>query len=280
MYKKRDGFTLAELLIVVAIIAVLTAIAIPVFSGHLEKSRQATDLANIRAAYASANALAISSPDQIGRVTTGPMKHTGDFTKIDNAQIGQFIADSCGTNKIVKGYPITVVFNAKENKLEFEFGWDDGSIGTHISDTDREKINSIDPEDVIKKHVIIEPGENYNTNLPLIVAKGNYGKGTQLMLGHFEQSDYSTNVYQEVFTGEKTAEFGVASEDIVEYDRIVTRKSYIDNNAADLNAPDNIKETEYLSKNYFKWDGKGWLVAEATDDGSDPVWKKVNLWRQ
>ena len=50
--KKSKGFTLAELLIVVAIIAVLVAIAIPVFASQLEKSREATDMANIRAAYA------------------------------------------------------------------------------------------------------------------------------------------------------------------------------------------------------------------------------------
>ena len=49
----KKGFTLAELLIVVAIIAVLVAIAIPVFSSQLEKSREATDLANIRSAYAT-----------------------------------------------------------------------------------------------------------------------------------------------------------------------------------------------------------------------------------
>ena len=48
----KKGFTLAELLIVVAIIAVLTAIAIPVFTSQLEKSREATDAANIRSAYA------------------------------------------------------------------------------------------------------------------------------------------------------------------------------------------------------------------------------------
>jgi type IV pilus assembly protein PilA len=48
----KKGFTLAELLIVVAIIAVLVAIAIPVFTAQLEKSREATDVANIRSAYA------------------------------------------------------------------------------------------------------------------------------------------------------------------------------------------------------------------------------------
>ena len=52
MKQNRKGFTLAELLIVVAIIAVLVAVAIPVFSAQLEKSREATDVANIRSAYA------------------------------------------------------------------------------------------------------------------------------------------------------------------------------------------------------------------------------------
>ena len=49
----NKGFTLAELLIVVAIIAVLVAIAIPVFTTQLEKAREATDKANVRSAYAS-----------------------------------------------------------------------------------------------------------------------------------------------------------------------------------------------------------------------------------
>ena len=54
--KNREGFTLAELLIVVAIIAVLVAISIPIFNSQLEKAREATDVANIRAAYAEASA--------------------------------------------------------------------------------------------------------------------------------------------------------------------------------------------------------------------------------
>ena len=47
----NNGFTIAELLIVVAILGVLVAISMPVFSGHLEKSRETVDLANVRSAY-------------------------------------------------------------------------------------------------------------------------------------------------------------------------------------------------------------------------------------
>ena len=65
MNKKNNkkGFTLAELLIVVAIIAVLVAIAIPIFTTQLEKSREATDQANVRSAYADVMAQYLTNAD-------------------------------------------------------------------------------------------------------------------------------------------------------------------------------------------------------------------------
>ncbi len=50
--KNSKGFTLMEMLIVVAIIAVLVAVMIPTMTSALEKSREAADLANTRSAYA------------------------------------------------------------------------------------------------------------------------------------------------------------------------------------------------------------------------------------
>ncbi len=52
MKKNTKGFTLAEVLIVVAVIAVLVAISIPVFTSQLHKARVAADWANVRAYYA------------------------------------------------------------------------------------------------------------------------------------------------------------------------------------------------------------------------------------
>ncbi len=54
--KNKQGFTLMEMLIVVAIIAVLVAIAIPVYNAQMHKAKVAADMANVRAYYAELQA--------------------------------------------------------------------------------------------------------------------------------------------------------------------------------------------------------------------------------
>ena len=51
--KKLDGFTLSELLIVVAIIGVLVSISIPLFQNKLKRSAEVVNKANIRTARAA-----------------------------------------------------------------------------------------------------------------------------------------------------------------------------------------------------------------------------------
>ena len=67
--KNSKGFTLMEMLIVVAIIAVLVAVMIPVMTNQLERSREAADAANIRAAYAEVMSAALVGTDDNTDVT-------------------------------------------------------------------------------------------------------------------------------------------------------------------------------------------------------------------
>ena len=66
MFKKlnKKGFTLAELLVVVAIIGVLVAISIPIFTSQLRKAKVATDQANARAGKAAAVAAALEAQSE------------------------------------------------------------------------------------------------------------------------------------------------------------------------------------------------------------------------
>ena len=85
--RTKKGFTLAELLIVVAIIAVLVAIAIPIFSAQLEKSREATDLANIRSAYAEVVAAAIVADQAEEVVAKVSLKQQQDAWQTNNGSV-------------------------------------------------------------------------------------------------------------------------------------------------------------------------------------------------
>lgn len=50
--KRQNGFTLMEMLIVVAVIAVLAAVAIPTISKSVHRSQEMADVANVRAYFA------------------------------------------------------------------------------------------------------------------------------------------------------------------------------------------------------------------------------------
>ena len=97
--KKREleargykGFTLMEMLIVVAIIAILVAIAIPVFTSQLNRAKVEADVANMRSGYASV-AVEVMTDTTIGG--TGTVSY---HLKAD----GSVTNDATDTNNLFK----------------------------------------------------------------------------------------------------------------------------------------------------------------------------------
>lgn len=66
--KRREGFTLVELLIVVVIIGILVSISIPIFTAQMHKAKVAADWANLRAYYAEIQADYMSTQKQNPKV--------------------------------------------------------------------------------------------------------------------------------------------------------------------------------------------------------------------
>ena len=99
--KKEEGFTLAELLIVVAIIAVLVAVSIPIFTSQLEKSRESADIANLRAAKAAAVTLYLGGQDLKGSTITS------DSEVYYDAQAGVLVSNSDAVKGYLKGTSVS-----------------------------------------------------------------------------------------------------------------------------------------------------------------------------
>ena len=90
MKQNKNGFTLMEMLIVIAIIAVLIAVAIPVFASQLEKAREATDLANVRSAYAKVSTEALLGNSE-ATVTVDLKQKQADWQSLDPVNIGGIV---------------------------------------------------------------------------------------------------------------------------------------------------------------------------------------------
>ena len=150
--KSSKGFTLMEMLIVVAIIAVLVAIAIPTFTTSLNNARLATDQANIRSGYAAAMARVLTehitteglvnpglpddetyyllpdgtvkTMDELGGQTANVYKTKGTLNDADGVIIAGY-----KFTKWEKGVDVTYSFTHANNNVLISVGGRPGSNG-------------------------------------------------------------------------------------------------------------------------------------------------------
>lgn len=110
----KRGFTLSELLIVVAIIGVLVAISIPIFTSQLHKAEVATDIANLRGFYTQLQADYIETEKEDTDIThdygISAEKHT-EYTDLQGNTIKLKDGYFAGTWIEGKGYSIAYYCN-------------------------------------------------------------------------------------------------------------------------------------------------------------------------
>lgn len=110
----KKGFTLIEMLVVIAIIAILVSIVIPVVGDSTEKARESKDAANIRAAITEATAKGVS---------TG---NNADSTAVSITQTGSWdhVKDISGKTPptAAKGQTVTVKYTVSDGTISFTVG--------------------------------------------------------------------------------------------------------------------------------------------------------------
>lgn len=130
MKKKVKGFTLVELIVVIAIIGVLASILVPSMMGFVRKSKYATANANAKEIFNSLKVSATNAYVATGR-TNCPEAAKGQtiskqylrdtYNKLDDAQKAEMSVDLNGYFGVVydsEGYPTMVAWAKSNNDNE------------------------------------------------------------------------------------------------------------------------------------------------------------------
>lgn len=119
--KNKKGFTLMEMLIVVAIMVILVAVSIPVFTNQLDNAKKTTDNANIRAAkQAMLTEYMINQHEWVAGTT--------DTIRYYNAETGTLATSDTGIEAYGQGTTTNDLgTNSKDAILKLEMEVDEGA---------------------------------------------------------------------------------------------------------------------------------------------------------
>ena len=109
MFKKNGGFTLVELIVVIAILAILAGVAVPMYSGYINKANEAADMTQLDALKTAAIATATSN-DPTAVVASIEVTSAG-VVKIN----GDPISDTDGSELTIRALPLDLTKLANVN---------------------------------------------------------------------------------------------------------------------------------------------------------------------
>jgi prepilin-type N-terminal cleavage/methylation domain-containing protein len=122
---QKSGFTLTELLVTIAIIAVLSGIAVPVSLSLLEKSRQATCIGNLRQIGVGLQMYLGDNNDHLPELAIGRTSKTSDVPVLETVLSGYVESED--------------VFHCPSDKKEFResgcsYNWNITQNGRRINE--------------------------------------------------------------------------------------------------------------------------------------------------
>ena len=113
-FRNKKGFTLVEMLIVVAIIAILVVVSVPLIGNSLDKAREAVDAANERSATGLATIYYLTSENATDDFDTGVTKY---YTIDVESKQGTLVDEA---DKPKSGYGQSKKYKDKVIKVEIE----------------------------------------------------------------------------------------------------------------------------------------------------------------
>lgn len=93
LLKKKGGFTLVELIVVLVILAILAAILVPTLLGYINKAQEEKNYSTAQTVRVAAQAV---YDDEVGHGTAITKGDT--ITKDDQTKSGQFVTDLAGVD--------------------------------------------------------------------------------------------------------------------------------------------------------------------------------------